>query len=434
MINQSNRLLLTGVFYKILLYWIALYPLVNMAINRITGEGYYVYMIPFTIILVLGALVQSIVVNRRLRFPMYLVFFTMFTVYQLLWAAFLRAQDQSLGSTSVSSQILRDGFVRAWLLLLLMENIEFTRKDFWRMIVMFAICFSFGAVVSIIQIGYDPSFMINLSGRSMRQLDSEAFTIRNPSIYFWGYGRQELGLSIPPLVAILTPFIRNRRSLLFLIIVSTAIMIGLNLARYSMLTYLIALMSLPLASQVKLKRFFSYTFFTILTIGLVYLVIRIIGLNPYDFYQNRLLAESYRTRFLAFEVFSKFFRENMMFGTGGTLMNDVVQEISGMSSHIHVGWLSLLYYYGLVGGVIYITFIILLLRELYRIGVRSNYWGVFLALVTFIVANGTGTSLTFNYSGLMFMILVKNYMNRFHINVTQTDGSNPPNTASQATR
>ena len=63
------------------------------------------------------------------------------------------------------------------------------------------------------------------------------------------------------------------------------------------------------------------------------------------------------TRILAVYMFLEFFPENPIFGTGGVMKADLVRAIRGRSSQIHVGILSLFYYYGLVGGFIYLFFL-----------------------------------------------------------------------------
>jgi hypothetical protein len=129
------------------------------------------------------------------------------------------------------------------------------------------------------------------------------------------------------------------------------------------------------------------------------------GFDYNQFLQERLLSKSAGTRFYAFEVFGRVYPHHPIFGTGGEDTGEMLRLIQGKTSQIHVGWLKLLYYYGLIGGLIYLAFIISILKHLYSLARESRYWGSFFAILAFVIANFTLVELSIYYHGLLLAIL-----------------------------
>ena len=88
----------------------------------------------------------------------------------------------------------------------------------------------------------------------------------------------------------------------------------------------------------------------------------------------------------------------------------MLQLIQGRTSQIHVGWLKLLYYYGIVGALIYLSFVVALLRHLFLRAKKSKYWGSFFALLAFVVANFTLVELSPLYHGLLLALIFSRYL------------------------
>ena len=106
--------------------------------------------------------------------------------------------------------------------------------------------------------------------------------------------------------------------------------------------------------------------------------------------------------------------KGMLHGFGGESKDyELVRELAGRSSQIHIGYLSLLYYYGLVGGFLYLTFIVLITRKLYRDAKTTYYWGPFFGFLGLVLANFTLVSLSFFNAGLILCLFFNQvYLNR----------------------
>lgn len=90
----------------------------------------------------------------------------------------------------------------------------------------------------------------------------------------------------------------------------------------------------------------------------------------------------------------------------------MVELLAGQSSQIHVGYLKLFYYYGLVGGILYLAFLSSLLVRLWKRAKNSGYWGGFFAVLALSIANLTLFELSLFYYGLLLAII---FANHFHL-------------------
>ena len=117
--------------------------------------------------------------------------------------------------------------------------------------------------------------------------------------------------------------------------------------------------------------------------------------------EGGMLHGSAGTRLLAFEIFGKVFPQHPLFGkgkffrAGGTNDIELQQLLGGRSYQIHVGYLSLLYYYGIIGGGFYLLFMISLAKKLYRDAKLTNMWAPFLCWLMYVVNNMTDVMFSF---------------------------------------
>jgi len=121
------------------------------------------------------------------------------------------------------------------------------------------------------------------------------------------------------------------------------------------------------------------------------------------------IGGSASTRILAFEVFFKLFPNDPIFGVGSQITSDLLKELAGRSSQLHVGYLSLLYYFGIIGGVLYLGFIYYFTKSLYRNAKIHGYYSPFYSWIGFLLAN-----LTLNYiipfeCGILIVLLLDKY-------------------------
>ena len=148
----------------------------------------------------------------------------------------------------------------------------------------------------------------------------------------------------------------------------------------------------------------------LMTIGLI---ANFMGLDVEQYISERLMSDSALTRVLAFEVFFEVFPDNPIFGTGGVDTEKMVRLLAGQSSQIHVGFLKLFYFYGLIGGLLYLSFMVTFLIRLRKMARYSGYWGGFFAIFAFFIANLTLFELSLFYYGPLLAII---FANHFYFN------------------
>jgi hypothetical protein len=131
-----------------------------------------------------------------------------------------------------------------------------------------------------------------------------------------------------------------------------------------------------------------------------------------------MLAGDAGTRIFAFKVFNKLYFKNPILGKGAIhVTNDtskdyeLVRALKGRSSQIHVGYLSLFYYYGLIGGIIYIIFLVSFTRNSYLIAKKTDYYGTLFAIIQFLLINWTGVVFNVFNMGIVLSMVYQKYYN-----------------------
>jgi hypothetical protein len=361
--------------------------------------------------------------NENLRIPPYLIWLGLFTLY-LLFSKILISN--LVIETGLLKYLYRDHFLRALVALLIIENTKFDKKAidlslkflFWVIVI--------AAGVSVIQID-NPLFfrnaewlknfgsaeqyekyLENLGTYQRSDLDPVKEGYRY-SIYSW-INDISIGIDAMAIFSILLGIKALPGFKRGILIISAGLISFLSSSRWIMLNFL-AIFSQRIIGQ---KQPFLYAFrlgiSLVMILVLLVMAASVLGIDMNQFIQNRLLDESAGTRIYAFEVFGKVFPEHPIFGTGGADTPRMLMLIQGKTSQIHVGWLKMLYYYGIVGGLIYITFIFSMLRHLYKLAIHSRYWGSFFALLAVVLANFTLVELSIFYHGILLAMIFARYL------------------------
>jgi hypothetical protein len=358
--------------------------------------------------------------------PTYLKFFGLFTIYKLLSGIFISELFFLRGIKYFYS----DSIWIAFMALLLVENVRFNEGPIKMSKYIIFGSLLVASVVSVVQIS-KPLFFLNdellVQGLSVdRMVDYYTNTpdemTGNVSRLMEGYrlsiysyiNELSIGIDTAAILSILlalTPknVIKQGSATLAAVIVSV-----LSSSRWIMLNVIIVASQIFWNSKNKIKYFIYFIVISIAIVLLVGLVAKFMGLDIAMFIEERLMSDSAMTRFLAFEVFYEVFPDNPIFGTGGRDTEKMVRLLGGRSSQIHVGYLKLFYYYGLIGGLLYLGFALTLLRRLRKMARQSGYWGGFYAILAFFVANLTLFELSIFYYGPLLAIIFGNhfYYNR----------------------
>jgi O-antigen ligase len=129
---------------------------------------------------------------------------------------------------------------------------------------------------------------------------------------------------------------------------------------------------------------------------------------------NRILEKSTgfgsaKARIESLNVFLKIFPENPWFGVGPQTGIDVLQLLRGITTSIHVGYLSYLYFYGIIGAMFVFLTLFFLLKDSFEIGKKFLFWGSFYGLLSFCFANLTFSYFNFSEVGIVLAVVYMRY-------------------------
>jgi len=185
--------------------------------------------------------------------------------------------------------------------------------------------------------------------------------------------------------------------------------------RYVMVSFIIVTFQIVVLEKNKTKALANYLIVLITFIGVIYFFLDKIGYDLIEWYNNRLFAEgaiTETTRYKAISNFLIFFPQAPIFGNGGILTEKIISASAAVgSSQIHVGYLILLVYWGIVGALFLLGFWFLLGKRLYNTAKKTGYWGSFFAFLTFLWAYTTMTVDSIFYYGLIFSLVFDKYFN-----------------------
>jgi hypothetical protein len=116
------------------------------------------------------------------------------------------------------------------------------------------------------------------------------------------------------------------------------------------------------------------------------------------------------SRYLAYELFQKYFPQHPVFGTGVHLTDEIRRVANeGGSSQIHVGYFSHMVSYGIVGSFLLFSFWLLLARDLFKKAKLTGFYGAFFAFLVFLWANAAMVDYNIFYPGVIIAIIYSEY-------------------------
>lgn len=412
-----------------ILFYLALYPFWAWLLSLVTDTG--IDLITMAIIMPL-ALYH--IINPRLKIPLYLVFFILFTFYHI---ASVFINDTFPTGSRRLFYLLADTNIRACLLFFIIENTVFDRKFIKLLNRILLLVVILTLIVSLIQIRF-PAFFV--SERIAFDPENRYFSEnRIYSIFSW-VGLNSIGITFPILISVLLSFYGDSKNKLVLLVISSVVVSFLTKARYVMISALIVLSQLLFLSRIPLKRKTNIVLIFIFSLVIFYGISRAFDYNIQQVIDDRILEKSgnlgsFNSRILSYYVFLTVFPDNPLLGVGPETQDNVVRLLAGHAPIIHIGYLSYLYYYGIFGCLFFFTFLFLLLRYAWMIGEKRNFWGSFYGLLAFCAANVTMVYFNFSEMGIILAVVYLKYFSqpikRTNIGSTVTDvnsekGSNYP--------
>lgn len=386
---------------KALGYMIVLGPLWAILYTTATGS-YFPYLMTMAFgLFFIHLLGERITRKEKLYMPAYLWIWLVFTIYaiggEMLNFEIWRRKG-------VIKALYENYYLQSFFAAFVIENSRFNLQYIRRIIkIMWGVLIA-ATMTSVIQL-FDPFFLIDTTDPSFVFALTTEFAGRKFSFYTFTH-QLEVGYSYLSYLCILYSIglMYNKRS--SLLMAMGALASFLNQSRWIILNYLILVFQDALLSKDMVIKGLRIAVFGAGIGLLAFFGLQAAGVEVNKFVQERLMnEENVGTRMLAFDVFFDQFPLRPIFGTGGFYYQETMDVIDGRSSQIHVGYLALFYLWGLIGGVIWVIFNIMILRDLRWVAERTRFWGSYFCWFLFFVSNMTLVALHFGFQGLLMALI-----------------------------
>lgn len=351
-----------------------------------------------------------------MKIPKMAYYLLLFFIFRFVWS-FYADQAETFAWYKV---LLRSNELAIFFIIIIVYNTHFSDKFIKKSVFAIKITIMLAAIVSVIQV-FNTDFLnawkylaeIN----DIDKYSMNIYTYRRTSIF--GYiDPNAYGLTFIPMLSIIIGYslYRKEKNLLLFILLG-GLTAFLTNSRYVIIGFVIITFQIIIINKVKITGFFKYAVFILVGFFLLFQLLVSIGYNFSDWFNVRLFAEGSiqeTTRYKAIENFMIFFPKAPWLGTGG--MTEKIRSASAAigSSQIHVGYLSLLTYYGVFGCIFLFGFWLLLIKKLYKTAKKTNYWGSFFAYLMFFWSFATMNQPSIFYYGLIFALVFDKYFTDSH--------------------
>ncbi len=363
------------------------------------------------VILILIPIALFLIFTKKVRFPKYLIFLSIFTVYHIVSVFINRLLPLN---TNWFYYILSDLNFLACIVFFIIENTHFDEKYIHKLNRCVFIVVVLSLIVSLIQIKY-PAFFVDPILYTNREYIHYLDQGRNFSIFSW-IDLNSLGISFPIMISILLSMNGTDKITFPVTIISGIAVSFLTRARYVMVSALIVFSQLFFVSKIEIRKKIYILLLVAFSVGALIFVANAYGFNIKQVIDNRILEKgsglaSARARITSYEVFMLKFPEHPLFGVGPLTRLDVVQLLRGAAPIIHIGYLSYLYFYGIVGCLFLFLTIFFLLKNAWIVGKKYLFWGAFYGLLSFCFANTTFVYFNLSEIGIILLVIYLRYFN-----------------------
>ncbi len=363
--------------------------------------------------------------NNRIKFPKYLWFYLLFVIYDY-YSTFVLLDREFKASYLVSNHA-----VGSFNILLIVENVSVNKKYFTFLFKLSKKIIIVAFLVIIVQQLVNVNFFIR-PDKIMANITSSDNEDRLYSIYSW-YGMYGPGLSFVPILILVLEDVDKKKltQKLFAWILIGIVFALLSKARWIMINTFLSFLVLIVTKKDKFREILKYLTIVPMILLISFFALSAAGIDAGGIVKERILESGERTdkksastRILAFTAFNKFYWQNAVFGKGnikygmgGTDKQDyeLRKFLAGRSSQIHVGYLSVLYMYGLVGGILLFGCYFLILKKLYKSSKITRHWAPFFGILGLVISNLTLVTWSFLELGLIFAVLADKHFAQEHI-------------------
>ncbi|MBN1952341.1 MAG: hypothetical protein JW801_14165 [Bacteroidales bacterium] len=402
-----------------------LFVILLFAISPFVGYASYTIIDkdegPFLLMFSIAAIGFLLYEKWNLRMATHTIFFLFFCIFTIFSDLYLT------GAQGNVNYFLNNEMLGSLLMLIVIDNIYCTNRFYRLSFNISVLVILIAIVVIIIQQTINPRLMMPES-EWFRFSNYEIEDDRLPSIYGYLGGMHLLGICFfPVLIIIIEDFILREKSVLYLIFFFMAgiVVSFLNKSRFMMVNAAMLFLLIPIHFGFNIGKLVRYLVIGFLGLFLLYHGSKYFGYDADQIIEERILekesggimAGNAGSRIYAFTVFKELFPDNPVLGKGRlhstkieeSRDRDLVRLISGITSQIHVGYLSLFYYYGLIGGGLYVLFLVFLTRKLIRDARVTGRWGPLIGWSMFMVSNLVIVSLDIFIMGVALVLVFNNY-------------------------
>lgn len=359
--------------------------------------------------------------GRVLKIPGYLIFYLLFIFYDFFSTFYLLNREFKL------MYLFSNYLIGGLNLMFIIENIAINKRHFRFVINYSKLILIVAIILILLQQAIDKSIFVKKSDTALYSTikgvsDNED---RLHSIYSW-ISMFSNGFGFVPIYLIIIEFIYRKKKKIVLLTLMGIIYAILTKERWVMLNALLVFPIFFLYNKNKLGKLIKLLLIIPLITISIFVLSESIGANMKGIFEDRILESNKKSfnqkaassRILAFVAFNKFYWDNPIFGKGnikygmgGTNKQDYKLRsfLRGRSSQIHVGYLSVFYMYGLIGGFLFLSFLYLLMKKLFNNARKTKMWGPFLGMMGLVLANLTLVTFLVFEMGLIISLYVDKY-------------------------
>ncbi len=357
--------------------------------------------------------------------PRFSWFLLIYAIYRIIWLQYSNIDYHPL--TQLYYSIL---YFSTFLLIIIIYNTHFSFSFISKSKRLISFTIILASIASIIQV-FDQNFL-NAWDIFKFEMNENIYQFRRSSIF--GYvNTNALGLSYIPLGCVYIGYLlKSKKGGIIIFTLLIGITAFLSNARYIMVSFIILTMQYLIYRKIRFQTIIKYISYIIISSILIYFTMKSMGYDPIKFYNERLFSEGSieeTTRYKAIDNFIYFFPKNTWLGTGVHLTDEIKKASYHIgSSQIHIGYLSHLISYGIVGSFFLFGFWFSLARYLYKNARKTKYWGSFFAYLTFFWAQATLVYYPIFFTGLIFALIFDKYFQDQYIisklHATELSGKN----------
>jgi hypothetical protein len=364
-------------------------------------------LIPYYLIGTITSIFAVLMLFRsRVIFNKIILLYTLLFTYYFLWS-FYNGRFEEFGLIKIlfkSLTLHTIGF------LIICENVRLNKKTITYFVKGIKFLIILSTVFSFVQLFFNPKFFSPYLTSINPGI--KPYEIRNWSI--WGFlDPNDVGLSFLAIVVIAVSYdlLNKKQSYYIWLLLGFFVSFATN-ARYVMINMTLIIIYAYFQGTYKFK-VVRFTIFSMIAIFLLFYIFSKLSYTPQEYYEERILSTSAESRIYAIDLFEKYFIKSPWFGSGLRVTEDLQRDIAGISSQIHVGFLSHLYEFGIVGSILLFSTWGLILKRFYTTARRTKFYGSFIAFICFLVANIALVEYSIFHVGLLFAFVFDKYYRNY---------------------